>query len=71
MAGFEARTAGFLRLGGRVFPGTGNTLLPKPDQPDLLTLLSEHRMALGGVLGGSLGLVIALKLLPPNSDRHD
>jgi hypothetical protein len=28
-------------------------------------------MALSGVLGGPLRLVVALELLPPNSDRHD
>ena len=71
MAGLEARTAGLLRLGAWLIASTGNTLLPEPDQPDLLTLLRQHRMALSGVLGGPLGLVVALELLPPNSDRHD
>ena len=57
MASLEARAAGLLRFGAWLIASTGNTLLAKPDQPDLLALLRQHRMALGGVLGVRLGLL--------------
>ena len=65
MAGLEARTAGLLRLGAWFVTGTLHPLLPEPDQLDLLTLLRQHRMALGGVLGGSAWACCSPRTSPP------